>query len=114
MDWPFPVLGKKSVVHRLVLTDYMCLRHVKTDVIELAEVLASREHLLTIDAKPGFEVFLPRRSQIGSASFHHERRNDKLRSYHAAYPHRGRKVVGSVTQLNMIAKEGNVVSHKSL
>src|ERR1700736_3694510 len=92
----------------------MCLRHVKADVIELAEVLASREHLLTIEAKPGLEVLFPRRSQIGPTSFLAERRNDKLRSYHAAHAHRGRKVVASVTQLDMIAKEGNIVSHKGL
>ena len=90
------MLGKKDVVQSPVLTDYMCLRNIKTDVVELAQVLASREQFLTIDAKPGLEVLLPRRCQIGPASFLHKRRNDKLRSYHAADAHRGRKVVASV------------------
>ena len=57
----FPTLGIKSVEQSLILADDVRLGHIKTDVIELSEVLTLREHLFAIDAKPPFELFFPRR-----------------------------------------------------
>src|ERR1700722_729274 len=39
-DWSLPLLGKKGVVHDLILADDMRLRHIEADVIELSEILS--------------------------------------------------------------------------
>src|SRR4051794_25777907 len=64
-----PMLGIKSVVQSLILADHMSLGHVKANVVELSEILTLRKHFFAIDAKPGFEFLLARRSQIRLASF---------------------------------------------
>ena len=37
---------------------------------------------------------------------------NKLRSHHTSHTHRGSKVVATIAELDVIAEEGNVVSHK--
>src|SRR4051794_4766660 len=49
----FPMLGIKSVVQCLLLTDDVRFGHVKTYVVKLSEVLTLREHFFAIDTKPG-------------------------------------------------------------
>ena len=54
------------------------------------------------------------RSQIGLAVLCDQRRKNKLRSHDAAHAHRGRKVVATIAQFDVIAEEGNVVAHQGL
>src|SRR5271165_45729 len=56
----FPVLGIKSVVHTLILADHVRLGYIETNVVELSQILALRDHFFAIDAKPLFELLFPR------------------------------------------------------
>ena len=113
LNGPFPMLGIKSVVQSLLLADDVRLGHIKTNVVKLSEILALREHLFAIDAKPGFELFFARRRQIRLASFLRQRGQDKLRSHDTADPNRGSKVVSSITQFDVIAEVRDGVSDQS-
>src|SRR6185369_12410811 len=68
-DGTLPMLGIESVVKSLILADHMCLGQIKTNVVELSEILTLRKHLFAIDAKPFSEFFFPRRGQIRLAPF---------------------------------------------
>src|SRR5688572_11696642 len=58
LDLPFPLGSVECVIHVPGLADSMSLRAVKTEVIELSQILASGEHLLFVDIDPFREVLL--------------------------------------------------------
>src|SRR5271156_817111 len=91
-DRPLPLLCKEAVVHGLILADYMRLRRIEPDVIELPQILASGQHLLAIDAKPLLEVLLSRRSQVGFTPLLSQIRKNKLRSHNTSHSHGGREI----------------------
>jgi hypothetical protein len=80
----------------------------------LSEVFPSGQHLVAIDAKPLFKFFFARRSQIGFTPLLDERRKDKLCTHDASHSDRGRKVIATIAQFDVIAEVWNVVTHQGL
>src|SRR5271155_853923 len=48
--------SKKCVIHFRAFADRMSLREIEADVVEFSPILASREHFLSVNLKPFFQI----------------------------------------------------------
>src|SRR5271165_1342882 len=113
LNRPVPCSGKERIVKVAALADNMRLRTIEPDVVKIAEILASRQHLVFVDAQPLFKHFLALRSQVRLAVFRDKLRQHEHRSDNSAYADSGSEINRCVAQLNVITQVGNAVTHES-